>query len=197
MQKLKYFIFILLLTLFGVNSHAQAVDSLNVFPNPFATSATIHFDIAQADSVTLRIFTMTGEKIITYFQATPLPSGSYNINLIGDTLANGVYLVRLDIGSSKSISKKVIKNSETAGIQVNHLNKKAILFPNPTKNILLIPIYGEKSIVITDLNGRILKSITTKMKEISLHELENGAYFITVLNKQNELVLSQKIVKEN
>lgn len=197
MQKQKYFIFIILLTLFGVNSRAQAVDSLNVFPNPFSSTATIHFDLAESDTITLRVFNILGSNIITYFQETPLPSGSYNINLIGDTLANGVYLVRLDIGSSKSISKKVIKNSETAGVQVNNLNKKAILFPNPTNNMLSILIEGEKSIVITDLNGRILKSITTKMKEISLHELENGAYFITVLNKKNELVLSQKIVKEN
>lgn len=197
MLKLKHLLILFVFSFFGANSHAQTVDSLNVFPNPFSSTATIRFDLAQSDTITLRVFNMLGSKLITYFQATILPSGTYNINLIGDTLPNGVYLVRLDIGSSKSITKKVMKNNATAGIQTNHLNKNKILFPNPTKDKLSIPIEGEKMIVITDLNGRILKSMTTELEEISLLELENGSYFITVFNKKKEIVVSQKVVKVN
>lgn len=197
MLKLKYFLILFTFTFLGVKSHAQTVDSLNVFPNPFSSTATIHFDLAESDTITLRVFNMLGSNLITYFQATPLPSGSYNINLMGDTLANGVYLVRLDIGSDKTITKKVIKNTATAGIQTNHSDKNKILFPNPTKGKLSIPIDGEKTIVVTDLNGRILKSIKTELEEISLLEMKDGVYFITVLNAQNEIILSQKIAKEN
>ena len=197
MLKLKHLLILFFFSFFVVNSHAQTVDSLNVFPNPFSSTATIHFDLAQSDTITLRVFNMLGSKLITYFEATILPSGSYNINLIGDTLPNGVYLVRLDIGSSKSIIKKVTKNNTTSGIQVNHINKNKILFPNPTKDKLSIPIEGEKTIVITDLNGRILKSMTTELVEISLIEMKDGAYIITVLNEKNEIILTQKVLKMN
>lgn len=193
MLKLKHLLILFVFSFFGANNHAQTVDSLRVFPNPFSSTATIHFELAQSDTITLRVFNMLGSKLITYFQATVLLSGSYNINLIGDTLPNGVYLVRLDIGSSKSITKKVIKNNATAGIQTNHLDKTKILYPNPTKDKLSIPIEGEKTIVITDLNGRILKSMTTELEEISLLEMKDGAYFIIVLNKRKEVVSSEKV----
>lgn len=179
----------------GENSYAQSTDSLNVFPNPFSASATIHFDLAQSDTITLCVFNLLGSKLITYFQATPLPSGTYNINLIGDTLTDGVYLVRLDIGSSKSITKKVQKKSATTGLTTNHSNTTKLFFPNPTSDILLIPVDGEKTIVITDLNGKIMKNILTESKEISLLELTNGTYFINVMNHQKEIIASQKVVK--
>ncbi len=195
MQKLKITLLFSLLTFFVGQSTAQTVDSLNVFPNPFNTSATIHFDLAQSGTVSLRVFNLSGTKLLTYFQSTPLPSGSYNINLIGDTLPNGIYLVRLDIGSSKSITKKVSKISTTTGLTAKYSDKNKVLFPNPVSDMLSIPFEGEKTTIITDLNGRILQTNITSAKEISLLELTNGTYFINVMNHQKEIIASQKVVK--
>jgi hypothetical protein len=110
MKKINRLLFVTLLTLCFGTSFSQTVDSLNVFPNPFASSTAIHFDIVQSDTITLRVFNPLGQTVRTFFQSTILPSGSYNINFVGDSLADGIYFIRLDIGSTKSITKKAVKS---------------------------------------------------------------------------------------
>jgi len=161
MKKINRLLFVTLLTLCFGTSFSQTVDSLNVFPNPFASSTTIHFDIVQSDTITLRVFNPLGQTVRTFFQSTILPSGSYNINFVGDSLADGIYFIRLDIGSTKSITKKAIKSGSTSIVEDNRVVNKLIVFPNPTNDHITIPINGKKTIIVTDLNGKIVKSLTT------------------------------------
>jgi hypothetical protein len=124
-----------------------------------------------------------------------LPSGSYNINLLGDSLIDGLYIIRLDIGSTKTITKTAVKNNSTSSIS-NFLSvDKILIFPNPTKDNLTIPIFSDKTIIISDLNGKCIKSFTTDQNEISLLDILAGQYFITVLTTNGEIITTQKIVK--
>jgi hypothetical protein len=72
---------------------------------------------------------------------------------------------------------------------------KLIVFPNPTNDHITIPINGNKTIILTDLNGKIVKSLTTDQQMISLLDIVAGQYFITILTNQNEKITTQKILK--
>jgi hypothetical protein len=124
-----------------------------------------------------------------------LPSGSYNINFVGDSLADGIYFIRLDIGSTKSITKKAVKSGSTSIVEDNTVINKLIVFPNPTYDHITIPIIGNKTIIVTDLNGKMVKSLTTDQQIISLLDIAAGQYFITILTNQNEIITTQKILK--
>jgi len=195
MKKINRLLLATLWTFYFGTTYSQTTDSLSVFPNPFVSSTTIHFDLVQSDTITLRVFNLFGQTIRTYFQSTILPSGSYNINFLGDSLQDGVYIVRLDIGSTKSITKKAVKSGSTSIVEDNRVVNKLIVFPNPTNDHITIPINGNKTIIVTDLNGKIVKSLTTDQQIISLLDIAAGQYFITILTNQNEKITTQKILK--
>ncbi|RYM33776.1 T9SS type A sorting domain-containing protein [Brumimicrobium glaciale] len=179
---------------FGI-IYSQTTDSLSVYPNPFEHVATIHFDIVESDTITLEVFNSSGLSVKTFFQSTVLPSGSYNINLFGDGLVAGVYFVRLDIGSSKRITKSVIKVGATTSVLDNDIADQFLIFPNPTKNLITVPVLGSKKIVVTNLNGKILKSFMTDQQVVSLSGIIAGQYIITVLSNENEIITTQRILK--
>jgi hypothetical protein len=195
MKKIQRLLLITLLTFCCEKTFSQTVDSLSVFPNPFYSSTTIHFDIVQSDTITLRVFNLLGQTVRTFFQSTILPSGSYNINFLADSLEDGIYIVRLDIGSTKTLNKKAVKNGSTSIIEDNKVVNKFIIFPNPTNDLITIPINGNKTIIVADLNGKIMKSFTTDHQVISLLDIAAGQYFITILTNQNEIITTQKILK--
>ena len=195
MKKINRLLIATLLTFYFGTTYSQTTDSLSVFPNPFVSSTTIHFDLVQSDTITLRVFNLFGQTVRTFFQSTILPSGSYNINFVGDSLADGIYFIRLDIGSTKSITKKAVKSGSTSIVEDNRVVNKLIVFPNPTNDHITIPINGNKTIIITDLNGKIVKSLTTDQQIISLLDIAAGQYFITILTNQNEKITTQKILK--
>jgi hypothetical protein len=196
MNKINRLILISLLTCCWGKTFSQTTDSLSVFPNPFNSSATIHFSIAQIDTITLKVFNVVGETVRTFFQSTILPSGTYNINLLGDGLADGIYFVRLNIGSTNTLTEKVVKSGLTNSVAEDKSAKnRIVVFPNPTTDYLTIPIDGIKTIIVTDLSGRILKSITTHQQTISLLDLSTGQYFITISTKYSGIITTQKIVK--
>ena len=195
MKNIKRQILIALMTLCFGTTFSQTADSLSVFPNPFDNAAIIHFDIIQSDTITLRVFSATGQMVKTLFQSTILPSGSYNINLLGDSLVVGVYFVRLDIGSTKNMTETVIKIDSTTGITDNEAVDQVLVYPNPTNNRITIPVTGNKTIRLTDINGKIIKSFKTDQQVVSLMDLAPGQYIITVFTNKNEMITTQKIIK--
>ncbi len=172
------------------------VDTMTVYPNPFSSVATIHFDIVNNDSVTLTVLNMTGQTIQIYFANTLLPSGSYNIILQGDTLLNGMYFVRLQLGANRIITIRALKLGSVTSIQNVPPAGNIILFPNPATELLNIPIDGQKNIVIVNYNGEICKSVKTSMQTISLADLRAGFYLVSVFDSENKLLTTTKLIKE-
>ena len=195
MKKIKPLILITLLTFACGPTFSQTVDSLSIYPNPFNTSTTIHFDLVQPDTITLQVFNPLGQTVRTFYQSTVLPSGSYHMNLNGDSLVQGIYIIKLDIGSTKSVVKKAFKISPTSIVENNKLDHQSIVFPNPTNDHITIPIQGNKNIIIADMHGNIVKSFTTDQQVISLLDIAAGQYLITILNNENEIIAKQKMIK--
>lgn len=195
MKKMKRLLFVILFTHYAAISFSQTIDSLRAFPNPFASSTTIHFHLAQPDTITLLAFDITGKTVRTLLQSAILSGGSYNIRFTGDSLADGIYFIRIEGGSKKARATKVVKSSSTAIPAINKRADQYIIFPNPAKDWITIPVNGNKTITITDLNGSIIKSFTTNQQMVSLADLAAGVYLITILTNQNEILTTQKIQK--
>lgn len=189
---------LLLISLMSINFttvYAQNTYNLNVSPNPFHTSTIIHFDLTQSDTVSLKVFDVYGKLVRTFFQSIVLPPGSYNIHFIADTLPDGIYFVRLYIGSTQNIAQKALKSSSASNVSQVELASKINIFPNPTNNFIVIPIDGYKTIKIDDISGKTLKTITTQQTSISLENFPSGQYIISILDKQNHILTTQKITK--
>ena len=194
MKKLKLLFLILAFASASNTTFATPGDTLTVSPNPFDSITVIHFEIGANDTISLDVLSMSALVVKTYFNATVLPVGSYSLNFNGDTLPNGMYLVRLKINSTTKV-QKIIKISNL-GLKENMASSSnKLLFPNPTTAILEIPIEGTKTIIVTDLSGRIVLNATIQTNSISLANLENGKYIVSVYSENKELITSQQIVK--
>jgi hypothetical protein len=84
-------------------------------------------------------------------------------------------------------------------VQLNFDNKGIItIYPNPVKEWLNISLTGSqaiRSIVITDLNGKVVqKNQNLLTSSISVRHLTAGAYLIRVETSQGTLV--EKFVKQ-
>jgi len=194
-KKIKHLLLITLFTIIGGTTFSKTIDSLTIYPNPFNTSTTIHFDLVKSDTITLQVFNSLGQTMRTFYQSTVLPMGSYHMNLNGDSLVEGIYYVKLDIGATNSIVKKALKVRTTSVVENNKLDHQLMVFPNPTNDHITIPIQGNKTIIVADLHGIMVKSFTTDQQVISILDIAAGQYLITILNNQNELLTTQKIIK--
>ena len=192
MKKIKIFALWTILSGLTISGFSTNTDSLHVSPNPFDSITSIHFNIVQNDTISLNVYDRWGNAVKTFFQNTVLPSGSYAINFFSDTLPNGNYIVALKISSTKTLVCNAIKT--TLGINENEILKsKQSFFPNPTTGLLTIPFEGLKKIIVTDLKGRILKSLTLNTKIVSLSDLNNGTYIVTIFSDNEQIFSTQKI----
>jgi hypothetical protein len=167
-----------------------------VFPGPFCGMAIIKFDLANDDTVTLKVYNRWGQAIRTYFTNAALPSGSYQINFYSDTLEPGVYLVGFIYSDTLGISRFVTKINCATGIdKVPPPVIPVVLFPNPTSGPLTISIAGLKTIVITNLNGQICKTVKTMEQTISVSELPDGEYLVSIFSEDGKLLAREKIIR--
>jgi hypothetical protein len=196
MKTFRQLLLLIVLTCVTKNTFASNGDTLTVNPNPFDSIAVIQFSIANNDTIWLDISNIIGQPIKNYFTAAVLPSGSYSFNYNGYTLPNGIYFVVLKINSTKSIVKKLLKVDNLVSVLETEPRKLYSLFyPNPTSSILEIPIDGLKTIIVTDLNGKILLTTITETKSISLFDFAIGSYIVTVLSEKKQLLATQQIIK--
>jgi serine protease len=71
----------------------------NPFPNPSNPSTTIPFDVIQQSRVTIEVFNVIGQKVMTLTDRSYPPGDGYKVYLPADRLASGVYFVRLTAAS--------------------------------------------------------------------------------------------------
>jgi len=79
------------------------------------------------------------------------------------------------------------------------VSDKYSIFPNPTNDIINLRSEswpkGNKAIILTDLNGKVIKSFATDQQVISLLDIAAGQYIITVFTNKNEIITTQRILK--
>ncbi len=102
---------------------------------------------------------------------------------------------QIDNRKSYGWSVRCVSDVQTS-INENEKWNDIKIFPNPTSNLLTIPIDGQKIIVITNLQGQIIKTIKTYTKTISISDLATGNYFVSVFNHDNKLILTKQIIYE-
>lgn len=83
------------------------------YPNPFNPTTAIDFNLAVDSKVTLKVFDVLGQEIITLVNGN-LSAGSHKVNFDASSLNSGVYLYRIDAtgvdGKTFSAVKKMILN---------------------------------------------------------------------------------------
>jgi hypothetical protein len=65
------------------------------YPNPFNPSTKINFSLAVDSKVTLKIFDVLGQDVMTLINSD-LVAGSYTVNLNAESLNSGVYFYRIE-----------------------------------------------------------------------------------------------------
>lgn len=83
------------------------------YPNPFNPTTTINFSLAADSKVTLKVFNILGQELMTLLNGN-FTAGNHKIDFDGSSLNSGVYLYRIDAtgvdGKTFSSVKKMILN---------------------------------------------------------------------------------------
>jgi glycosidase len=82
------------------------------FPNPFNPETTIHFALPQPAEVTLRVFNLLGEEVITLARGK-MAAGTHTLawngrNAAGELMGSGIYLLRLEAGQEVAVKKMAL-----------------------------------------------------------------------------------------
>ena len=77
------------------------------YPNPFNPNTTIPFSLVSAAFVSMRVFNITGQEIVSLLNKEMSP-GIYKISWNASALPSGVYICRLEAGSLSETKKLVL-----------------------------------------------------------------------------------------
>ncbi len=76
-------------------------------PNPFNASTTIRIGLPQAVRVTLRVYNLLGQEVLTLMDEER-PPGLYDIHFQANGLSSGMYLYRLQAGTYVQTKKLLL-----------------------------------------------------------------------------------------
>lgn len=77
------------------------------YPNPFNPSTTISFNLPQASEVSLKVYNMLGQEVITLVNKR-MSSGSQAVKFDASNLASGMYIYRLQAGTFSKTKKMML-----------------------------------------------------------------------------------------
>jgi hypothetical protein len=84
------------------------------YPNPFNTETRITFDITETSQVTLKIYNMLGQEVITLIDTELQPGNKeviwYGRDYDGRKAASGIYLYRLQADDRSGVRKMILVN---------------------------------------------------------------------------------------
>jgi hypothetical protein len=77
------------------------------YPNPFNPTTTLQFDLARYAKVTLKIYNVLGQEVMTLLNDASLSAGAHQVEFDGSNLASGVYIYSL-VSEGYAASKKMV-----------------------------------------------------------------------------------------
>ena len=81
---------------------------LQNYPNPFNSQTEIRFSLARSVPVTLEIYNLLGEKVVTFFNKEYLITGVHQANFNAEHLPSGIYFYRIEAGDFKEMKKMML-----------------------------------------------------------------------------------------
>ena len=192
-MKAKFIILFLIIGLTNLISQAQTVDTvLTVSQNPFSISTDLTIHDLTNDTVSLKIYTMTGQVVEEYFENIIL-TGTFTVTFNADTLPNGFYFVNLK-QNGYDHNLKLVKNQSSSVSEITNINGIEV-YPNPTTDFLNISSDLKiERFEIYDINGRIKKSVKYEQFErVDFQNFEDGIYLLHL--RTDERVFVKKVIK--
>ncbi len=96
------------MTISGVNNTiALSSTDVAIYPNPANNSTTISINIEKESIVKIETISITG-KVVQTLLNSQLSEGKSNITMNVDKLSAGIYYIRITVGSSNVVAKKLI-----------------------------------------------------------------------------------------
>lgn len=77
------------------------------YPNPFNPSTTIYFELPRESDVTLKVYNMLGQEMLTVLDQVKA-AGRYDLKIDGKYLSSGVYFYRLTAGDYVSTRRLIL-----------------------------------------------------------------------------------------
>ncbi|MDD3807239.1 MAG: YCF48-related protein [Candidatus Marinimicrobia bacterium] len=82
------------------------------YPNPFNPETTIRFDLPERMNVTIHVYNILGERVITLVNNAQMPAGYHHVtwngtNQAGLPVASGIYLYHVEAGKYQSTQRMV------------------------------------------------------------------------------------------
>jgi hypothetical protein len=77
------------------------------YPNPFNPVTKINFDIVTPGFVSLKVFDILGNEVVTLINENLLP-GSYKTEFDGSNFASGMYFYKITAGSYSVVRKMIL-----------------------------------------------------------------------------------------
>jgi hypothetical protein len=81
---------------------------LNVYPNPFRSTATIEFAVPEGNSASVEIFTVQGVLVDVLFKAQKVSGTVNRVFINGSRYSSGIYICKLTYGDGKVLYKKIV-----------------------------------------------------------------------------------------
>jgi len=77
------------------------------YPNPFNATTIFQFDLSRSSKVTLKIYNILGQEVLTLLSDSPLKAGTHKISMNASQLPSGIYIYRLQTMAA-SVSRKML-----------------------------------------------------------------------------------------
>ena len=85
-----------------------SVELYSAYPNPFNPSTTISFSVRESMPVTMKIFNLYGQEVVTLLENAETESGFHTVGFNGDNLPSGSYMVVLSAGGTRQQQRLVL-----------------------------------------------------------------------------------------
>ena len=93
----------------SVNEVAADVTSVNLYPNPANENVNMAFNLVNSEEVTVNIYNALGALVMSENKGT-MAAGTQMITINTENFANGVYMVELVTGNSKTVTRMSVNH---------------------------------------------------------------------------------------
>ncbi|MFH0866804.1 MAG: FG-GAP-like repeat-containing protein, partial [Bacteroidota bacterium] len=91
----------------GIIEEVNGENNVMIYPNPFAHTTTISYQLPEKSNVKLSVFDITGKEIKSLVNQTQ-QAGEYKINFNAGSLPSGIYYYRLIAGNNAETGKMMV-----------------------------------------------------------------------------------------